>query len=192
MDFVMYLVGCVRSNANENQYYKGQDIMSFQRSKVVYVASKLKIHCSRSRSPCTLWWYSRVTESGVRRLICGLVKQTQSYVRFFIALRSQKGAFKHRTTYSFESVCVPLLVYGRSWILGNDWKSAIRSASSRDGIFAKSLRCGTSRQSAQLWNSQSSEYRATSPLNWMISPVLVWTCAWDVPGNYWQYKLCWL
>jgi len=38
-----------------------------------------------------------------------------------------------------------------SWILRNDWRNTIWSANSREGIFAKSERCDTSRQSAQLW-----------------------------------------
>ena len=50
-----------------------------------------------------------------------------------------------------------------SWILGNDRKNIIPSASGRDGIFAKSSWCDTSRQSEQLWNSQSPECRTTSP-----------------------------
>ena len=39
-----------------------------------------------------------------------------------------------------------------SWILNNDWKSDIPSASGRDEIFAKSSRHDASRQSTQLWN----------------------------------------
>ena len=47
----------------------------------------------------------------------------------------------------------------RSSILGNDWKNTIQRATRRDGSFAKRSRCDTSRQSAQLWNSQSPEFR---------------------------------
>jgi len=39
-----------------------------------------------------------------------------------------------------------------SWTLGNHWRNVITSTSGRDGIFAKSSRRDTSRQSVQLWN----------------------------------------
>jgi len=51
-----------------------------------------------------------------------------------------------------------------SWILGSDRKNIISGESGRDGIFAKNPHLtDTSRQSAQLWNSQRPEYRITSP-----------------------------
>ena len=70
-----------------------------------------------------------------------------------------------------------------SWILRNNCKSAISSASSRNVIFVKRSRFNTSRQNVQLWNSQSLECRATST-NKMISAVIARPHGQDFPGKF--------
>jgi len=106
------------------------------------------IHCSRSRSSCTLGWYTRVAEGGTRRWIHGLVKQTRGLHRSVVTNREfqtlQSCQFWNRSL--FRSSPMP-------WILGYDRKNTTSIASGRDGIFAMSPRCDTSWQSAQLWNS---------------------------------------
>ena len=56
--------------------------------------------------------------------------------------------------------------------MGNDRKNVISSGSGREGIYAKSKLCGTSRQSAQLWISRSTECRTTFSMNRKIPDTL--------------------
>ena len=78
-----------------------------------------------------------------------------------------------------------------SWILGDDWKNTVKRTESRDGIFAKSSRCGTSRQRAQVWNrwslghqSHISESRDHSYVSSAICP--------ECPVKQWRRKSFWL
>ena len=89
--------------------------------------------------------------------------------------------FKDRKAVYF---CIDLCFDPHLWslILGNDWKSDIPSPNGRDGIFAKSSRCDTSWQSAQLWNSQSPECWTASP-NRKISTKMIRPRDQNVPGK---------
>jgi len=66
-----------------------------------------------------LTWYLRVTEGRTRRLLHGLVKQTQFCVLRALSLCGDKnGSFKHRKAAGFKSVFVPILTYGHgSWVM---------------------------------------------------------------------------
>ena len=65
--------------------------------------------------------------------------------------RDTTGGFKHCKAVSFKiGLCSDPILW--SWILGNDWRNAIPSASGRDGSYTKSSRRDTCQQSAQLWN----------------------------------------
>jgi len=100
-------------------------------------------------------WYLWVTEGGARRFMDGLQKLTQFFMNLLLC-GHKTGAFKHRKSVCFLiGFCSDPHLW--SWILGNDRNNIISGASGRDGVFAKSPRCGTSRQSGQLWNSQSPE-----------------------------------
>ena len=68
-----------------------------------------------------------------------------------------------------------------SWILGYLWKNIISSTRGRNRIFAKSARCDTSRQNAQLWHSQRPECRTTFLPNREIPAPLIWPCVQNVP-----------
>jgi len=72
-------------------------------------------------------WYSRVTECGTKRLIHGLVKQTQICVNFIALCDHKTGAFEHRKAVSFQiGLCQDAQdAHLWSWILGNDCKSTI-------------------------------------------------------------------
>jgi len=111
----------------------------------------------------------------------GLINQTQFRVSLIDVLLQNEN---FQTTQSFRFLnqsCSDLHPCLR--FMGNDWKSVFPNASGRDGIFAKSPRCDTSRQSAQLWNSQSPECRTTSPPNREIPARLVRPCVQNVPGE---------
>jgi len=67
-----------------------------------------------------------------------------------------------------------------SWILGDDWKNTVKRTNRRDWIFAKSSRCDTSWQGAQVWNPWNPECQTTSP-NRDIPAVLVRPCNPEYP-----------
>ena len=85
---------------------------------------------------------------------------------------------------AFKSVFVPILVMNLRWRL----KNIDKRTDGRDGIFAKSPRCDTSWQGAQVWNLWSPEYQATSP-NREIPAVLVRPCIQNVPGKNCELSL---
>jgi len=86
--------------------------------------------------------------------------QSSHSITWPLSFRGHKtGAFKHLRAFHFQIGFCPHLC---SWILGNDWKSAISGTSDRDGIFAKSSQRDASRQSAQMSNSENTKYAATS------------------------------
>ena len=120
------------------------------------------MHCCRSRCSSNL---GRAYTSGRRRnkeidwYTDWLSKRSSAWT---LSLCGDKtGAFTHHKAVSFKIVFVPILNCGHeSWVMTQ--KDTISSASGKDGIFAKSLRCDASRQSAQLWNLQRPECRTTS------------------------------
>ena len=79
------------------------------------------------------------------------IGEASAGLREFIARWWRNRGFQ--TTQSFQflnpSFSDPYL---RSWILGDDWKDTVKRINGRDGIFAKSFRCDTSWQRAQVWN----------------------------------------
>jgi len=108
-----------------------------------------EIHCSRRRSS-TLGWYLRVTEVGTKRLTHVWVKQGQ-FCLSFIAPWLWNGSFQRPQ--SFQSL--NRFLFRSSPVVMNlreDWKNIVKRINDRDGIFAKSSRCDTSRQRSQVWN----------------------------------------
>ena len=75
--------------------------MSLKTPKAVYSASERKYttHSTWRRSS-TLWWYPWVTEVGTKRLIHGLVEQTQFCVSF-ISPWWQNGSFERLQSLQF-------------------------------------------------------------------------------------------
>ena len=116
--------------------------------------------------------------NGTRSLLHRLVKQKQLRLSF-IALWWQNGSFQSTQSCQFFNLFFSDLTYGHeSWVMT---EGVLSSTSDRDG-FLQSSRCGTSRQSAQLWNSQSSECRVTRP-NREIPAELIGPYAQNVPGK---------
>jgi len=68
---------------------------------------------------------------------------------------SQSGSFQTPQSCQFLNWSLYLFSdpHLKSWILGNNWKSATSSAKGRYGIFAKCLPRQALRLRAQLWNS---------------------------------------
>jgi len=91
-------------------------------------------------------------------------------------------AFKHCKAVISKSVFVPIPAYGHnSWVM-TERIDIILSASGRDGIFVKSPRYDTSRQSVQLWNAHcaESECRTTSPCRKILA-TLARSCVQNAP-----------
>jgi len=100
-------------------------------NRFVSTIVKHPVHCNRWRSSTTLRWYLRVTESGARRLMHGLVKPSQFCVSF-IALWSWNGIFQTLQAVSFKSVFVPILTYGyESWVMTEIILSQVKAAEMR-------------------------------------------------------------
>ena len=96
------------------------------------------MHCSRSISSSSMWWYSRVTENGKNRLVRELSKRMQFCVSF-TALVTQRELSNTAKLSAFKSVLVPILIYGHeSWVMTEN--NPISSTSGRDGIFEKCSR----------------------------------------------------
>jgi len=125
-----------------------------------------------------LGWYLWVTEGEVTRLIHRLIKLMQ-FCMSLIVLWSQNGSFQAPRTCQFLNWSlfrsIPMVINLGSWleIYCLKWKR-------RNGIFVKSTWRDISRQSVQLWNSQSPECRNTS-LNWEIPATLVQPCVQNAP-----------
>ena len=125
-----------------------------------------------------------MTKVGTKGLIHGLVKQTQFCVSF-IAPWCRNGSFQR--TQSFQFLNRSLIWSSPMVILGDDWKKIVKRTNGRDGIFAKSSRCNTSWQRAQVWNPQSPGCQATSP-NREIPAMLVRPCVQNAPRKEWRTK----
>ena len=137
------------------------------------------IHCNRWRNSSTSGWY--FTSDGRQRRMIHWLEKLMEFCVSFITLWSLNRSFQTPQSWQFLNVFVPILTYGHwSLILGYDWKYIISSASGRNGTFAKSLRCGTSWQSVQLWNSQCPECW-TGSLNREIWATLVQVCVQNAP-----------
>jgi len=137
------------------------------------------MHCRRWRRSRTLGWYSRVSEVGTKRLIHGLVKQMQFCVSF-IAPWWWNGSFQRPQSFQFLNRSVPILTCGHeSWVTT---ERIVKRLNGREGIFAKSSRCDTSWQRAQVWNRWSPGCQDTSP-NREISSILVRPCVQNVSGK---------
>jgi len=131
---------CVRRSGNQNLPKNEAFCLSRSPSQCLLQASS-----NRSRISSTLWWYVSVTQGRTRRLIRGLVKQTQHYMSF-IAPGSRNRSFQTRTAFSFFA---PILTCGHgSWVMTERLLSQVQAA--RLGFFAKSSWRDTSRQNAQL------------------------------------------
>jgi len=144
---------CVQPRRNENQLY-----LKRLRYYVSYDAQGsvswkwAEINCSRCRCLSTMGQYSRATKVGIKGLIHGLVKKRSSAWALFLRLRGcGLGAFKERKAFSLNRLCSDPHLW--SWILGDDWKNTVKRTNGSEGILAKSFRCDTSWQRAQVWNA---------------------------------------
>ena len=141
---------CVRPGRNENQLYKRLRYYVLVQASVSWVDAQgcvsckwAQMHCSWWRSSSTLGWYSKVTNVGTKGLIHGLVKQTQ-FCESFIAPWWRNRGFQTTQTFQFLNRS---LFRSSSMIMNLRWR-----INGRDGIFAKSSRCDTSWQRAQVWH----------------------------------------